>query len=431
VASVLVLASACSSRSSSLGPEELVRSESASIIGSTTSPGSQDAVVLLALRPGGTLHGLCTGTLVAPNLVLTARHCVSDSDAAALCSESGRAIEEGIVRADLAPGDLHVYTGTDGIEDIRDPDAAEARGQQIVHEDVATICNSDVAFLILDRSIQGRIAPLRLTRGARDGEPLTAIGWGLTEDGTLPTNRRQRADVSVLGTGPVTLDAQRDVGLGDSEFVVGEVFCSGDSGGPALSSKGAVVGVVSRGGGGSKDSANDASNCIGNDVINFYTDLARKPGLVAQAFGAAGQEPLSEGEPPGAAVGVSCRVDLDCSSDACVSGACARRCDDGATCTSPEICTPRESQRICALLPARDASPLQPGEPGAAPATATMANCSGCAASRVSSPGRPLERFAFGLGLAAIVMVKRRRCSRAPCTLGYLAQTIPYSLRRR
>ena len=409
--SVLALASGCSSGSPSAGSTELVANDSARIIDGTASTSDQDAVVLLAMRPGGALRGTCTGTMVAPNLVLTARHCVADTDRGALCSESGRAIQEGAVRSDYDAGDLFVYTGVDGIKNISDPNRAAARGKQVVHENVSTLCNADIAFIVLDRSVQGRIAPLRLKGAAREGETVTAIGWGLTEAGGLPTKRLQRTDVAVLGVGPVTLDAANDIGLGASEFVVGESFCSGDSGGPSFSSKGAVIGVVSRGGGGGEDPANEAANCVGNRVINFYTHLTGKAALVAQAFKLAGAEPRTEGDAPGVGVGEACKANLDCSSDACVKGKCERRCDDGTKCASAEICTPYEDKKICTPAPDEAPPPAADAEPVAAAAPksiTTTTTTEGCSASPSGSSTGTLG-FALALGAVAIAARRRRR----------------------
>jgi V8-like Glu-specific endopeptidase len=416
VATLLALASGCSSagdHANGDSADETVARAASPIIAGTPSTSDQDAVVLLAIYSGGQLHGTCTGTLVAPNLVLTARHCVSDTDRGALCNASGRALQEGAVHGDYAASDLYVYTGVDGVRNAYDTKRAAARGKQLVHENVSTMCNSDVAFIVLESSVQGRIAPLRLKGAAREGERLTAVGWGLTEAGDLPTKRQQREGIAVEYVGPVTLDEASGIGLGSSEFLVGESICSGDSGGPTFSSKGAVVGVVSRGGGGTTSPSNESANCVGRNVLNFYTHLSDKGALVAKAFQLAGAEPRSEGDPPGMGVGETCKTNLECSSDACVKGKCERRCDDGTKCAAAEICKAYEDKKICAPAPVEPAAEPAAAEPqaeAAAPASSTTTITeSGCS----TSPGR-VGSNGGGAGVllaiaAALAAAARRR----------------------
>lgn len=401
----------CSSGGDTPRSTELVATSSSRIISGTDSTSDQDAVVLLALRSGGQLEGTCTGTLVAPNLVLTARHCVSETDRGAVCTKDGTPLREGAVLSDHQPSELYVYTGADGIRYVNDGNRAAARGKSVLHETISNICDADIAFIVLDRSVQGRIAPIRVSGGVREGEKLTAVGWGLTNDGTLPTTRQQRDNISVVAVGPVTLDQQSNIGLGGSEFLVRESFCSGDSGGPSFSSKGAVVGVVSRGGGGAENPTNEAANCIGSSVINFYTHLSEKAGLVAAAFKAAGAEPRTEGDAPGLGVGEKCDENLDCSSDACVKGKCERRCDDGSKCAAAEVCTPFEEKKICRPAPDEPAPVKNPeaeqAEPAAAPKqTTTTTTTTGCsAAPRSTGTGGGV----VGVALTALAFVATRR----------------------
>jgi MYXO-CTERM domain-containing protein len=419
VASLLALASGCSSEAGAgagagrePGDESVARASSPIIAGSP-STSDQDAVVLLAIHSGGALRGTCTGTLVAPNLVLTARHCVSETDRGALCTKSGSAIQEGVVHGDYSASELYVYTGIDGVRRVNDPNRAAARGKQLVHENVSTMCNSDVAFIVLQTSVQGRIAPLRLKGGVREGETLTAVGWGLTEAGDLPNARQQREGVAVGYVGPLTLDPSSNIGLGNAEFIVGESICSGDSGGPAFSSKGAIVGVVSRGGGGAANPSNESANCVGRDVLNFYTHLSTKSALVAKAFQLAGAEPRTEGDAPGVGVGESCKTNLDCSSDACVKGKCERRCDDGTKCSAAEICKAYEDKKICAPAPVdptpEPAAEEPPVEAAAAAPTTTTTTTTGCSTSPGGSSGGGIG---FLLAIAAVAAAFRR--SRTP-----------------
>jgi MYXO-CTERM domain-containing protein len=425
VATLLAVAAGCSSSAPEEGAEGAERSiarASSPIIQGTTSTSEQDAVVLIVLHDtNGQIKGTCSGTLVAPNLVLTARHCVSDTDEGALCTKGGAALQQGAARADLRATDLSIYTGVNAVQIADQPNRAAARGKQIIHEAVSTICNADVSFIVLDTAVPGRVAALRLTGATREGEILTAVGWGITESNNLPGSRQQRSNVQVQAVGPLTLDAQSNIGLGDSEFLVGESICSGDSGGPTLSSKGAVVGVVSRGGGGGSggnpDPNNPSASCIGQNVFNFYTHLSQKGALVAKAFAAAGAQPRTEGDPPGLGVGEKCKVDLDCSADACVKGTCERRCDDGTACAATEVCVAFETaKKVCAPAPASGATPASADDPGttegdapaAAPArvTTTTTGCSSSPAGSTSGGGAGL---AVALGALALATARRRR----------------------
>ncbi len=259
-------------------PEDVVATDEP-IISGTSSPASQNAVVQVRIAD----EGLCSGTLVAPNLVLTARHCVSKTDPGLECAPDGRPISGGRVHEDHAPEDLVVYVGARANTLV-----ARARGADIVHDGAQNLCNHDIAFVLLDRPITGiPIAPLRLTETTHVGELVTAVGWGLTGRGVLPKARMQRHDVSIVDVGPSRQTPPAD-------FLVGEAICSGDSGGPALSAKGAIVGVVSSGGNGHFDPSHPASGCRGRGTTNVYTRVAAFPALVRRAFTDAHATPRRE-----------------------------------------------------------------------------------------------------------------------------------------
>lgn len=259
-------------------PDEAVPVEEA-IVGGTASPKSEDAVVELRLGD----EGLCSGTLVAPNLVLTARHCVSETDEGVVCAPDGHARSGGRILADRDPAELVVYVGARSKVLV-----ARARGADIVHDGATNLCDHDVAFVVLDRSIEHvPIATLRLSESTHVGERVTAVGWGLTRRGLLPKSRMHRRDVAILDVGPSQTTAP-------SQFVVGEAICSGDSGGPALSARGAVVGVVSYGGNGRYEPERPALGCVGARARNVYTRVAAFPELVRRAFAEAGAMPRVE-----------------------------------------------------------------------------------------------------------------------------------------
>jgi MYXO-CTERM domain-containing protein len=356
------------------------------IINGATDTAHDATILLVALRPDGRVGTTCSGTLVAPNMILTAKHCVADTDKHAACTTEGDALEEGAVRADKKPSTLLVYTGRKAIQVSDDTSAAAARGKKIISESSKTFCDGDLAFVVLDRDVANPIAALRLKEPPQKGELLTAVGWGLTEVGKMPTTRRMRENVPILEIGPHADNELTKEGLGRSEFQVGEAFCSGDSGGPAFSAAGAVVGVVSRGGNGKEPAAGDnrALGCMGPDTDGTYTHLAFKGKLVADAFKAAGHTPIEESSlrdggadaavpdatapitplpdaspppppltppvPDGGAPkanGTACKNDDECSSKACSYDKCRAQCGGVATCATNEECVPSGLVKVC------------------------------------------------------------------------------------
>lgn len=353
----LVLA-ACAAPSEPDPPDDVARTSSP-IIKGADSDASQDAVVLImhydALQAGGSTDG-CTGVMLTPELVLTARHCVSVTDPSAACSSDGTALAGGQVTSDHKPSALYVFAGNKRPDLISGLGKA-ARGAEIITTGAKTICNNDLALILLDRKLEGaKIAPVRLDGGPARGELVTVVGWGITDTETFPSTRQTRDGVKITDVGPARA-------LGPAEFKTGEGTCSGDSGGPALASEtGAVLGVLSRGGNGT--GGQGAENCV--DGENVFTGVAQHKDTVLAAYAKTGQEPWLEGSPNPrlGKLGAGCAADDGCQSGIC-NGVCTQACDvdpcpGGWTCgeaNGRQVClVTKKDEGGCATSPARASS---------------------------------------------------------------------------
>jgi MYXO-CTERM domain-containing protein len=400
---VLSLLSACSSApevGSADGRTEEARS---AVIRGKSSDGSQDAVVMLVhYDPAAQGVGSCTGTLLAPNLVLTARHCVADTDEGAACKSDGTPIAGGVVGKTHPASSLYVFTGTQrpNFEGGRvEPDG---RGKKIFDDGGKNICNHDIALVLLEAPIKdAQIMPVRLESDVTVGELITAVGWGVTDKTTMPQTRQQRKDVKITSVGP---DDSTRGDVPPNEFEVGEAICSGDSGGPAIAEDtNSVVGVVSRGGNASGgDGTDPASNCIGG--TNLYTKISPFKDLLVQAFEAAGAEPWIEGgpDPRKAKAKEPCSTNDDCRSALCLpdpsadgADTCAEDCSSTQECSvEGEVCTTEEDVQIC-RAPKRTHS------------TTTTTTCTASAPGGASAGGGAAAVF----GLLALASLRRKRRS--------------------
>jgi hypothetical protein len=265
--------------------------QEAIVHGRPSGPEDDSVVLVHAKESSGTTNN-CSGTLVAPNLLLTARHCVSDyEDGTFTCSAEGELQHSvalaGVMGPLVPPEGIRVRAGT-----VPDPTEV-ARGKKTFALDTPSICRNDIALVLLDRNTDLPVAPLRITTGTGHDELMRAVGYGTDEDGGI-LERRAKDDVPVIVIGPS--EYWPEEGLAPPRtFAIGLSACEGDSGGPAFTKNDAVAGVYSL----------SAGECTSPSVRNYYTQLAPFEDLVREAFDAAGAELLLETEVGAAGAGGS------------------------------------------------------------------------------------------------------------------------------
>jgi hypothetical protein len=248
------------------GPQPLGELEQ-SVIGGEPA-GDERASVVYAVSEVSTFQGLPvvkigSATLVAPNLVATALHVVSrnPSNVPFTCDANGNEVSSsnGSLLGDtVAPEKFAIYEGyTPSAEPV-------AHGVQIISTGSETLCENDLAFVVLDQAVDLPIVPIYRGPPAQLGEVLTAVGYGSDDPEALPTRSQREVTVTQVGQWIRT-------------FTVSEGPCEGDSGGPTLSAIGELTGVFS----------SVTVSCTGSNSSAKYTDISFFSKLVEQAFLAA------------------------------------------------------------------------------------------------------------------------------------------------
>jgi hypothetical protein len=254
----------------------------APIVNGEVSDASEDYVMRLEAQAVGGDRETCTATLVAPNVVFTALHCVSYFGGGIFsCDPDGTLVPnmpgDGEIGALAPPDKVKVFVGA---ATKTEPDAF---GIKVFGTGASNICRNDFAIVILDRNLDLPVASLRLVRPMAKGELMTVVGYGLTET-QMSNGRRRRSGVPVTDVGPLVLSGPTTAA--PRTFVTSQGACFGDSGGPAFSEEtGALSGVYSLAGG---------QVCTARNVRNVYTRLSPFTKLIEQAFAEAGAEPVLE-----------------------------------------------------------------------------------------------------------------------------------------
>jgi secreted trypsin-like serine protease len=183
----------------------------------------------------------CSGALIAPDVMLSAGHCVAFAD-------------PGEVSAyyEVLVGNQPLSSGRDsvvGVREVRvDPAFAVHTNPQSPDSEDSDSASGDMSLIVLDHPVTG-VRPLRLASSwPAPGTPVRLFGHGTTPD-TAQTDTLELGTMTIGATArcaqttPAFVDAAN---MGCAEGL--SEACGGDSGGPLVTGYGAnarLVGVVS------------------------------------------------------------------------------------------------------------------------------------------------------------------------------------------
>jgi Trypsin len=386
----------------------------------------------------------CSGVLLAPNLVATARHCVAQTPQQQIdCSTT-------VFGAVYPVADLLVTTAN-----VLSPQADFAHVVQVVvpsGADQTHVCGNDIALMILDRNIElpqyvePTINP-PMTDHSVYATTVTAIGYGIStpldEAGVTAGTRRIKENIPLYCIpNDATFancfsDPMASQVLSSDEFVSGDAStCEGDSGSGAYDQPSfdrgqwVAFGVLSRGA-----VSQDGKTCVqpvysrfdawGPLLIQAATEAATMGGYSAPVWAggsgpatttptvdaaasedaAGGGVTTSRPAPGSLADGKTCEADSDCAAQNCVSTddvtfVCASLCS-GGSCTTGFACTSGYcfEAKVGAVESKVD---------GAASAPAVTHAKGGCAVSPSLSAGEGAGSGLAVLALIGVTSVRRR-----------------------
>jgi hypothetical protein len=257
--------------------------------------GMDPAVV--AIDIGGPVA--CAGALIASDVVLTARHCVSASDLESACLPSAQSPPL------LGPESLGVRV-TDGEDFV----APRVRARAIRVPALANACGADIAIIELEEPID-TVQPLVVdVEGIALGGHVRSVGFGTEAGEPKSFEKRVRDHVAVV-------DATA------TEILLHETGCTIGCGGPAIDeATGEVVGVVSRGG---------PDGDVATRVDPFVTLVEAALAEASSTRPVVGASKEKKGPID---MGANCVVGADCAAGVCVTDMARRYCS--------RLCSPHD-----------------------------------------------------------------------------------------
>jgi V8-like Glu-specific endopeptidase len=279
--------------------------------------------VVLVARTGATTGsgGLCTGTVIGPYAVLTAKHCVFREATRGYVAVPTIEFLV-IVGSDI--NDRASITDTVGVLEVR------TTAGSAIDTDIAN--GDDVAVLLLERSLGLTPYPLAPSVPA-SGTNSTVVGYGRTRTGTadpMDSGVKYRATMRVSRAGSRLIETDGPAWT-----------CQGDSGGPLFDASMRVAGVTSFGIGAACTNSVSYFSATPRHMALLTSALAFAPPCTPTTESCNGTDDDCDGTVDEGCLGLGEACTRD---DQCGGGAC-RSIGGRQTCTRD--CEPRSAMQRC------------------------------------------------------------------------------------